>query len=418
MPREIVLDELQGYSEPVELDREVAATLRDTGLVSVVPAHGDAWTILPAGKVGAVQIDDLLVRVKPKEKVGLSRLLFLLGYAADPGFRPDNVIGAEDDDLFAALGESLARHGERALERGPLNGYVSLEEALRTVKGRIRVGDQMSRRPGLLLPLEVTYDDYTADVTENQILRAAIRMMMQVPRLPDALLGRLAHLDSKLEGVSTLNHGAVLPAWTESRINGHYVPALRLSEIILQTMSAEAGVGHRMVASFAVNMATVFEDFVGTALKEALEPYPGLTEWQYEAFMDESEPGFRSSDRVRMFVDVVHSVQGRPAMIFDAKYKAASASGAYPNADHYQMLAYCTALRVPRAWLVYAGRGDARVRRILNTGVSVVEFPLDLSQEPEALLARVEELAANAYGSWFRTSDPEEASWLGTAGHR
>jgi 5-methylcytosine-specific restriction enzyme subunit McrC len=115
--------------------------------------------------------------------------------------------------------------------------------------------------------------------------------------------------------------------------------------------------------------------------------------------MDESEPDFRSSDRVRMFVDVVHSVRGLPAMIFDAKYKAATAGGAYPNADHYQMLAYCTALGVPRAWLVYAGSGAARVRRIRNTGVSVVEFPLDLSQEPEALLKRVHELAERAYRS-------------------
>ncbi|MEI2276690.1 McrC family protein [Paenarthrobacter ilicis] len=397
MPTHIILDELQGYPEPVLLELDVAATLRDTGLVSVVPAHNGAWTILPSGKVGAVQIDDLLVRVNPKEKVGLSRLLFLLGYAADPGFRPDNVAAEEDEDLFAVLGESLARHSERALERGPLNGYVHVEESLRTVRGRIRVGDQMTRRPGMLLPLEVSYDDYTSDVAENQILRAAIRMMLHVPRLTDSLAVRLAHLDSKLDGVSALNHGAPLPSWSESRINGHYVPALRLSEIILRTMSAEAGMGHRAVASFVVNMATVFEDFVATALKEALEPYAGLTEWQYEAFMDEAEPGYSSGDRVRMYVDVVHSVRGRPAMIFDAKYKAASASGSYPNADHYQMLAYCTALRVSRAWLVYAGAGQPRSRRVLNTGVSVVEFPLDLSREPEALLARVRELGEQAF---------------------
>ncbi|MFJ4263436.1 McrC family protein [Paenarthrobacter nicotinovorans] len=401
MPTELILDELRGYPEPVVLDREVAATLRDTGLVSVVPAHGGAWTILPSGKVGVVQIDDLLVRVKPKEKVGLSKLLFLLGYAADPGFRPDEVVAEEDNDLFAALGESLARHGERALERGPLNGYVHVEESLRTVRGRIRVGDQMTRRPGLLLPLEVSYDDYTPDVAENQILRAAIRLMLHVPRLSDSLVVRLAHLDSKLEGVSALNHGAPLPAWSDSRITGHYVPALMLSEIILRTMSAEAGVGNRTVASFVVNMATVFEDFVATALREALEPYPGLTEWQYEAVMDEAEPGYPNGDRVRMFVDVVHSVSGRPAIIFDAKYKAASAGGAYPNSDHYQMLAYCTALGVPRAWLVYAGAGEPRVRHIRNTGVSVVEFPLDLSREPEALLERVGDLASRANRTKF-----------------
>lgn len=393
MPSEIVLDELQSSADPIQLEREVAATLRDTGLVSVLPAHGGLWTVLPAGRVGAVQIDDLLVRVKPKEKVGLSRLLFLLGYAVNPGFRPEDVAAEEDDDLFAALGESLTRHCERALDRGPLNGYVHVEEALRTIRGRIRVGDQMTRRPGMLLPLEVSYDDFTVDIPENQILRAAVRLMMLVPRLSDNVRGRLAHLDSKLDGVSTLRYGAPLPAWTESRLNERYVPALRLAEIILRNMSAEAGLGKQIVASFVVNMATVFEDFVTTALSEALDMYPGETRGQYETFMDEAELGYGKCDRVRMYVDIVHSVGGTPAMVFDAKYKAASSSGAYPNADHYQMLAYCTALDVSRAWLVYAGPGQARIRRLSNSNISVVEFPIDISQEPEALLARVQSLA-------------------------
>lgn len=397
MPSEIVLDELQTSADPVDLEREVAATLRDTGLVSVLPAHGGLWTVLPAGRVGAVQVGDLLVRVKPKEKVGLSWLLFLLGYAINPGFRPDDVVGEEKDDLFAALGESLTRHCERALDRGALNGYVHVEEALRTVRGRIRVGDQMTRRPGMLLPLEVSYDDFTVDIPENRILRAAVRLMMQVPRLSEGVRERLAHIDSKLDGVSALRFGAPLPEWTESRLNERYVPALRLAEIILRNMSAEAGLGRQVVASFVVNMATVFEDFVTTALREALDTYPGETRGQYETYMDEAEVGYRSGDRVRMFVDIVHLVGGVPEMVFDAKYKAASVSGAYPNADHYQMLAYCTALGVSRAWLVYAGAGEARARRISNTGISVVEFPLDISQAPEALLAAVQRLARQSF---------------------
>ena len=399
MIRTTVLDELQFAGELVDISSEEAATLRETGLVAVVPAHSDRWQVQPAGRVGAVQVGDLLVEVKPKQKVGLSRLLFLLGYATNPGFRPDDVRGVEDADLFAALGESLARQGERALERGALCGYVHVEEALRTVRGRIRVGDQMTRRPGMLLPLEVSFDDFTVDIPENRILRAAIRLMMQVPRLSESARWRLAHLDSKLDGVSPLRFGAPLPSWTESRINERYVPALRLSEIILRNMSAEAGAGRFSVASFVVNMATVFEDFLTTALREALDRFPGETAGQYEAFMDELEP-HRPRDRVQMYVDIVHSVAGQPALVFDAKYKAASPSGAYPNADHYQMLAYCTSLEVPRAWLVYAGPGVPRERRMRNTDVSVVEFPIDISQSPDRLLKRVDDLAEAAFEAW------------------
>lgn len=402
MLAEIVLNELQTVAEPVELEREVAATLRDTGLVSVLPAHGGLWTVLPAGRVGAVQIGDLLVRVMPKEKVRLSRLLFLLGYAINPGFRPEDVVGEEKDDLFAVLGESLTRHCERALDRGALNGYVHVEEALRTIRGRIRVGDQMTRRPGMLLPLEVSYDDFTVDIPENRILRAAVRLMMQVPRLSEEVRERLAHLDSKLDGVSALQFGAPLPAWTESRLNERYVPALRLAEIILRNMSAEAGLGQQVVASFVVNMATVFENFVTIALQEALDMYPGETHGQYEAELDEPEAGYRRRDRVKMYVDIVHSVNDEPAIVFDAKYKAASGSDVYPNADYYQMLAYCTALKVRGAWLVYAGSGNIRQRRISNTAVSVIEFPIDISQQPNALLERVQALANQAFQEFMQ----------------
>jgi 5-methylcytosine-specific restriction enzyme subunit McrC len=41
------------------------------------------------------------------------------------------------------------------------------------LRGRIDMGRQLSRRCGLLLPVEVTYDDYTIDVLENQLLLGA-----------------------------------------------------------------------------------------------------------------------------------------------------------------------------------------------------------------------------------------------------
>lgn len=392
MQGHLILDELQQEPISAEFDGEVAATLNNSGLVSVQPGIGGGWRLFPAGRVGAVEVGNLLVEVKPKAKVGLDLLLFLLGYARNQGFRPDDVAGAVDTDLFSALAESLARQGERALARGALSGYVHVEDALRTVRGRIRVGDQMARRPGMLLPLEISYDDFTIDIPENRILRAALRRMLRLPRLSDRVKGRLVHLDSKLDGVAVLPAGAALPHWSESRANAHYLPVLRLAEIILRNMSAEACVGRQRVASFVVNMAAVFEDFVTTALEEALAGVPGRVVPQYECFLDEPE-GARS--QVKMYVDVVHMMDGKPVAVFDAKYKASSSSG-YPNADQYQMLAYCTALNVHRAWLVYADSGPVRVRKVQNSDVEIVEFPLDLSRKPDELLAAVTDLAARA----------------------
>ena len=172
------------------------------------------------------------------------------------------------------------------------------------------------------------------------------------------------------------------------------MPALRLAEIVLANASAETGPAGLQMAAFVVDMAKVYEDFVGTALTEALARYPGGTRLQYPSRLDLPEGDGRPG--ISMAVDVVHTVRGRPTLAFDAKYKAASPTGTYPNADHYQMLAYCTALKVPTAWLVYANGPQGR-RRIVNSDVTVMEHSLDLSTGPADLLAQVDALAATAW---------------------
>lgn len=393
--RHIQIGELEDNHPPVALSDAEAAGLAKTGLVQVQLAGNGMWRLSPRGLVGSAEVGDVLLDVRPKDKVGISQLLFLLGYARNPGFQPDDVAGVQTSDLWSALAESLARQSERALARGVLHGYVSVDDALRTVRGRIRIADQISRRPGMLLPLEVTYDDYTADIAENRILRAALRRVLGLTRVRGSVRQRLAHLERKLDDVGDLRAGRPLPLWQETRSNARYVPALRLAEIILRHSVAETAVGGIRVASFVVNMATVFEDFVEVALGEAvtrLELPGGRMERQYRTRLDYPEEA-AGQGRIHMKIDVVYTASGTPPVVFDAKYKASSAGGHYANADHYQMLAYCTALGAPRAWLVYAGAGEHRSRRIVNTGVAVEEYPLDLSQHPDEVLARVSRLA-------------------------
>jgi 5-methylcytosine-specific restriction enzyme subunit McrC len=398
MTVQVVLDELDRVGCVVELAQSNASALAATGLVEVRPEVGGHWRLLPSGKVGAVRVDGLQVQVNPKDKVGLTRLLFLLGYVRDLRFRPEDVEAAEEPDLWPALAESLARLVERATGRGVLQGYRTVEESARTVRGRIRIGDQIRRRPGRMIPIEVTYDEFTVDIAENQVLRTALRRMLAVPGLSTQARSRLAHLDGRLQEVSVLGPGAPIPSWRATRLNEHYHAALRLGELVLAHCSAEAGSGSVQVAAFVVDMARVFEDFVGIALAESLRRYPGTTRTQpqYGTHLDEPGPGHKAA--IWMKLDVTHLVRGRPVLIFDAKYKASDPYGSYPNADRYQMLAYCTALSVPTAWLVYAaGNQPPQRRRIRHTDIEIIEYPLDLTAAPRDLLAQVDRLAQRAW---------------------
>ncbi|MDI6103404.1 restriction endonuclease [Actinoplanes sp. NEAU-A12] len=385
----IVLAELDLIGVRRRLDDDTANALTATGLLETRPDGAGWWRLTPTGKVGAVRIGGLDVRVQPK--AGITRLLFLLGYALDPGFRAFDSTADAEPDLWPALAESLVRQAEHALAPGVLQGYLRVDEALPLVRGRIRFADQFARRPGMLLPIEVRYDEYATDIAENRILRTALRRMTAVPRLPAAARSRLAHLDSRLDGVRVLAPGATAPAWRPSRLNARYVPALRLAEIILRHQSAEPGPGGVTTAAFVVSMAKVFEDFVTTALREALAPYPGRTQSQYPAYLD-------TGRAVPIRPDAVHVVGHRPVAVFDAKYKLEGPGSRYPNADAYQMLAYCTALNLPTGWLIYAQGATPSRHRVRNSGIDIVHHPLDLTASPRQILEAVGAVARAALG--------------------
>lgn len=393
-PRFVRLDELDSIGRIVELSDEQATVLAQTKLVDVQPTGAGTWRVFPNGRVGSVRVGDIQIDVSPKDRVGLTQLLFLLGYAADPGFRDEDVVGVEHGDLWPALGLSLTRLVDRALGQGVLQGYRTVEESLRTIRGRIRFEDQVRVRQGLLVPIEVTYDEFSIDIPENQILRAAVRTMAGVPGLDGTVRRRLVHLDARLEGVTVLPPGTTVPPWRPSRLNERYQPALRLAEVVLRHAATKSGQGGKLqMASFVVVMWKVFEDFVTTALREALRTVPGRTEAQLPAYL--TGDGNWTVGEVPMNVDVAHlDLHGRPQVVFDAKYSVASADGSYASANFYQMLAYCTALQVPRAWLIYAGgSGRAAPRRVKNTGIEIVQYPLDLAQAPRDILAQVFQIA-------------------------
>lgn len=380
------LDELERDGRVVSLTDAQVEALQSTRLVDVLPERRGRWRIVPNGRVGALAVEGLEVVVRPKTDV--ASLLFMLGYAANPGFGESEVAGLATDDLWGAIAQTLARLGERAVGAGVLQGYVTMDDALPLVRGRWRVADQIARRPGMPLPVEVRFDEFSPDIAENRILRTAVRRIQRLPRIPVGARRRLGHLDGRLDGVSILTPGTPVPQWSPGRLNLRYHAALRLAEALLAARAPQIDAGATPLTSFVVDMAKVFEDFVTVALREALTAHPGQTSGQYSTRLD-------PDGLIPMRPDIVHVQRGQPVAVFDAKYKLEGSSGRYPNADAYQMLAYCTALDLREGWLVYA-RGAQGERRISvrHTDVAIVEYPLDLSAKPAELLTQVETLAA------------------------
>jgi len=381
-----VILQLREYGPPVtaELRPGQALALQRSRAVTVTPSveQPGAWSVRAAQHVGVIMVDEELeVRIRPK--VPIDRLLFLVTFARDErAWRTDIVDLIVKDDLVASMGWAFAQHAEAALARGVLQSYVRFEEALQGVRGRLREGDQLRRHFGLLLPVEVAYDDYTVDIVENRLLMAASRRLLMLPGLPAIVRARLRHLTGRLDGVGEVERHQVLQGVQFTRLNERYRPAVRLAQAILAGTSLEQGLGAYQGVAFLFDMNRVFEDFVTETLGRTLERIGGRTDAQYPGFLDEREA-------IDIKPDLVWWQGGKCRAVIDAKYKATRVDEV-PNADVYQAMAYSLALDVRPAFLVYAAGNELPGEHVVvHSDLRVVVAALDISGAPAEIVASV-----------------------------
>ena len=406
---------------PIELSEtgpgiEVPLTTRQgqllarSGVVSAAPSPyaPGLWQLGPASKVGAARIGDIEVLIKPK--VAIPRLLFLLGYSRyGADWRSEAVPMADAAGLVSAMAQALWRQTQRAIHQGLLPGYIVVEESSQVLRGRLRESEQLHRHHGLPLPLEIRHDEFTIDIPENQILRTACERMLGVPRVDAESQRLLRHLLRDFTDVTPLSRGEPIPSWQATRLNARYHTALRLAELVLGATSVEHESGVVAVNGFLLDMPMLFEDFVTTTLREELETaYGGRVD-------DQDRNHFDEAGEVVLRPDIVWKTSGSPVAVIDAKYKAEKPGG-YPNADLYQLLAYCTVLGLSTGHLVYAKGNEDPARHIVRRcGIEILCHAVDLNQDPRQLLSQMrvlgERIAATRPGGSTLPAATSRAKW-------
>ena len=386
---------LQEYvtSEPLRLsvsERDALGEAVPSLTIEQVRGAANAYRLKPGSTIGAVEIGDLSVVIRPK--LDISRVLFLASYAPGAFKRQEKRFEfAEAHTLVEALALALEAAARRAFARGLLHGYRTEEEALYTVRGRILVAEQIRRRFGVPVPIEVRYDEFTEDILANRLVKAAAgllgRMRIRSPRARNGL----RWIGAMLGNVAPVRYArSEVPEVTFDRLNAHYREVVGLARLILRHWAFEAARGGVRAAGFLMDMNTVFQEFVTEALREELRV---------------SAHTLRSDDRLprRITLDEQSRVGLEPDLTWwdgstcrfvgDAKYKRAD-DGNVPNADLYQLLAYATALDLPGGLLVYAqGEADPATYQVRNAGKRLEVVAVDLAGSIDALRASIGRLA-------------------------
>ena len=259
-----------------------------------------------------------------------------------------------------------------------------------TVRGRIRLEEQLRRRFDTPLPVELQYDEFTNDILPNRLVKAAAHRLGRIRlRSPEARrsLGWVAGI---LDGVSLVEFPPTRVSTVAfDRLTEHYRDVISLARLILGHGAFESGRGGVRASGFLMDMNIVFQEFLTQALREVLGASP-------QSLRSDSELQGVTLDRegrVSLRPDLTWWDGPDCLFVGDAKYKNLTGERV-PNADLYQMLSYATALGLPGGLLIYAqGEADTASYTVRGSGTRLEVAALDLTGTLEEILEAVRQMA-------------------------
>jgi len=358
-------------------DDDVAALRRLGSKIEVARSldRPGAFDLTATSWIGVIELEGVAIEIRPK--VPLDHILFMISYS-----------------LVEAVARLYASDVQRAIRRGVLHGYRLEEAALPVVRGRLLFDEQIRRRFGRFPPAEVRYDDFTVDIIENQLIKAALTRLGQL-RLRSARTKRaltaLQGVFRMVTPVAFLDHQ--LPDVTYTRLNEHCRAAVELARLILRSTAFDVRRGTIQATALLVDMNQVFEDFVVVSLREAL----GATERTFPQGAHDRSLLLDQAGSFRLQPDLSWWTNGYCRFVGDVKYKRLE--GDARNADLYQLLTYAIAANLDDAMVIYAdGEAGRRVHEIRHVNKRLHVLALDLSQPPRDIMGQIHAIAGQIVG--------------------
>jgi len=376
-----------GRSGPVRLTRETRAALVAAAgerLVIHATADPDVVTIGATSWVGALAVPGLVVRVMPK--VSVTNFFAMLGAGVSPdAFDHEHVTWSDTDELIDGVAYFAIRLIDSATMRGLVHGYVAREERMRTIRGRLLV-EEFARRPWSAAEPQCRFDDFTADIVENQLFRCTLQAMLSWPQLARHVRREALRVLGRFDGVSdtpATKHAAPLPI---TRLNEHYEDAMRLGRLVLQAMSLSHEAGDQQANSLMVDMDDLFQRWIAQELDLRLAPEMRI-ERDEDVWLDEGRA-------LTMAPDLVVRRGSEVVLVGDAKYSM-GADGYVASRDYLELVAYTSAMGLPTGLLVHCNSDRAPETEIVirNAGTRILCRPIRLDGSYAAVCKSLDSLA-------------------------
>ncbi|TWE13282.1 McrC family protein [Rudaeicoccus suwonensis] len=373
-------------SAPVRLDRAAREALLATagGKIAIqATADPERVTLRTGAWVGAVTVPGLTIRVQPRAPMENLFTMFSAGLAGDD-WSSASVGWAADTEVVDGVAAFLLRSIDAATRRGLLHGYVTIEEDLSVLRGRLLV-EQLATRPWSAASPPCRYDEFTADIAANQLLLCAVRQVLTWPDLPPLVRRDGLRLVQRFEGVSQVDPSALPVDIPITRLNEHYAPALDLARKALEGITIRHLDGEHTAHSFMVDMDDLFRRWITVELSNRLWPQISLDERPQHALDVQEQLHFTPDLLLRRDRD--------PVLVGDVSYCLDTVG--HGGSDFYPLLAYASALGLEAGLLIYAQAEEPPAPEVVvrNIGTRLLCVPLRLNVPAARLAGSLDTLA-------------------------
>ncbi|WP_375444052.1 McrC family protein [uncultured Fibrella sp.] len=318
----------------------------------------------------------------------------LLRYLPELAFRhlDTGLFGAQQLPIWELFINAFLRETAQALRHGLARDYVTHDDTLPTLRGKLRVTDQLRQPYPRPDRLAVSYDEHTPDIPANRVLKKALQLVAAHTQAT-ASQTRCRQLLTTLADVSEPTNLAVdlQRTQTSTRLLKTYEPALRWANWLLRGQGPGLCAGPNVAHCLLFPMERIFEQYVAAGFKRA---GVDVQVQQSSAWLIDDHNG---TPRFRLRPDLLLRHDER-TIVLDTKWKTLDAtdqSGHYgiEQADLYQLYAYGKKYDATELVLIYPAHSQFREPLQLfgydaSLRLRVVPFDLDkpLNEEIATLL--------------------------------
>jgi 5-methylcytosine-specific restriction enzyme subunit McrC len=351
-------------------DLGLLSQMESQGKLEIYESHGRV-TLTTRQHVGVIGLSECVIEIEPK--IDVRNLMYMLGVAErlDPSFFESTIEAPSQLGLYNFVVQLFLLMTEDLLRKGIWKSYETREEPLQVIRGRLMTKELATKTRGIPIPVWCRYDEYTANVFENHVIRYVLSLLERT-ELPNELDRTRRKLLSILSDVDLLPelYPVRIDAISYNRLNSAYRPVHGIGKLILQGLSFGEGVGAFRPYSFLFDMEQLFQEFVYSALRNEMED-SGTKVRRQSPHIVPKVVGPDNLQSMAVFPDILVQHAGKK-VVLDTKWKKPFRDGRVPGSsalhpdNFHQMVSYITLHDAPGI-LLYPQEGEDAVEAQFET---------------------------------------------------